>query len=43
MGPATADWYEKLTAAAGRGAIALSSEVAGGVIAIELLKFLGAG
>lgn len=43
MGPATAAWYEGLTAAIGNGALTLSTEVAGGMIAAELLKFLGAG
>ena len=42
MGPSTAGWYERLNVAATKGAISLASEVAGGMIAVELLKFLGA-
>ena len=42
MGPATAQWYERLMDAARGGAVALTTEAAGGVIAAELLKFLGA-
>jgi len=41
MGPATARWYGRLIGAAGRGAVSLSGEVAAGMIAAELLKFLG--
>lgn len=43
MGPSVAAWYERLSTAASRGAISLSTEVAGGMIAVQLLKFLGAG
>jgi hypothetical protein len=43
MGPSTAGWYERLNTAVTKGAISLASEVAGGMIAVELLKFLGAG
>lgn len=43
MGPSAASWYERLNAAVTQGAISLTSEVAGGMIAVELLKFLGAG
>lgn len=42
MGPSTAGWYERLNSAVAQGAISLASEVAGGMIAVELLKFLGA-
>ena len=43
MGPSTAGWYEGLNSAVAQGAISLANEVAGGMIAVELLKFLGAG
>jgi hypothetical protein len=43
MGPSVAAWYERLNAAVAKGTMSLATEVAGGMIAVELLKFLGAG
>jgi hypothetical protein len=43
MGPATFAWLARVNDAIKRGAITLSSETAAGMIACELLKFLGAG
>jgi len=43
MGPATASWYERLSEAAKEGAVTLTTEVAAGMIAVEILRFLGTG
>ncbi len=43
LGPSTATWLEKINEAIRAGAVAVGTDAAGGLIAIELLRFLGAG
>jgi hypothetical protein len=43
LGPSTATWLERINEAIKTGAVAVGTDAAGGLIAIELLKFLGAG